>query len=151
MKKIAIIMLVVLICCAALSFTACGDKLKANEIRITVNGKDFIAEIADTKAAKEFRNLLPITLNMHSVNDRELYEDIPNVSFTQQIDSDATFEGDIVLRGDNRLTIFYAFANTDNWTKIGKIKNDDINVFVNAVTQAVNNSSSKTVKVTISK
>lgn len=145
-------MIVVLLCCAALSLTACGDKLKSNQIRITVGEKNFIADLADTKAAKELRNSLPMTITMHVTNERELYYDIPNVSFTQQLgEPDATFAGDIVLRGDNRLAIFYAFANTDSWTKIGKIQEDDVTAFVNAVTEAVAKSSNKTVKVTISK
>ena len=156
MRKFAIIMLAILLCCAAMALTACRDKdLPSGQIRITIGEKSFIAVLSDTKAAKELEKSLPLkNLKMHFLNNNELYYDIPNKSFVQQVEMDATFAGDIVLYGDNRLAMFYDFNNTDNWTKIGKVREEDKTAFVNAVMQAVQaarDAGKDTITVTISK
>ena len=156
MKKVAIILLAILLCCAVLSLTACGEKkLKSGQIRITIGEKSFIAELVDTKAAKELEKSLPLkNIKMHFLNNKELYYDIPGKTFVQQTENDATFGGDIVLFGDNRLAMFYDFANTDTWTRIGKIRDDDKTAFINAVMQAVQaakDAGRDTITVTISK
>ena len=154
MKKFATIMLVILLlCCAALSLTACGDKtLKSGQVKITIGEKSFIAELSDTKAAKELEKSLPKTIKMTAVNGQYVHGNVDGAKYTADaVPSEIMKAGDIMLQGDNELVLFYA-VNTSNdpLTRIGKIRDEDKTAFVNAVTQAVANSG-KTVTVTISK
>ena len=148
MKKIAIILVAVLLCCAAFSLTACDN----NQVKITVNGKSFVVELADTKAAAQFVKALPMTLEMHSVNG-QLYADMPDKTFSEQHDSsNPMVAGDIVLEGNNRLVMFYVFGNVNpTMTRIGKVREEDTDAFVAALTQAVQNASGGKVTVKISK
>lgn len=152
MKKFTIILLLVLLCCAVLSFSACGDKLKDGEIRITVGDKSFIAELSNTEAAKEFKKLLPLTLEMNSVSG-QLYNDIPDTTFPEQHDTEEPMRaGDVALEGNNRLVMFYAFGNVSpTMTRIASVKAEDKEAFVEAVDQALASGGSRKITVKISK
>ena len=158
MKKVAIILLVVLLLCATLSLTACGNKLKSGQIRITIGDKSFIAELADTKAAKEFEKWVAAadrTIPMSSAN-AQLYGNVNGQTFTQQPDADEPmYAGDLTMEGDNRFTMFYGWGNINpTMTRIGKIQSDDVTAFTNAIEQAVaaaKSAGKSTISVTLSK
>ena len=152
MKKFAIFALVtLLLCCTVLSLCSCNK----NQVTISIGEKSFVVELADTKAAKEFEKALPLTLKMTSNNNRELYRDVDGVTFTSTPDvggSGILDMGDVMLRGENRLVLFYSMDNSnESLTRIGKIREEDRAAFANAVVQALQASSSKSVTVRISK
>ena len=156
MKRIAIVLLVVLLLCAALSLTACGDKLKSGQVRITVGDKSFIAELADTKAAKQLEKALAtesISIKMTAVNSQYIHGNVANREFPSSAEESGIMDaGDIMMQGNNELVLFYAVnTSNDRLTRIGKIREEDRTAFANAVNQAVSNSSSKSVTITISK
>ena len=153
MKKFAIVLVVVLLCCAALSLAACGDKeLKDGQIRITIGSKSFIAELDDTTAAKQLEKELPLTVEMTAVNGQYLHANV-NRTFSEQAEPSGILNaGDIMLQGNNTLMLYYAFNNyNDSLTRIGKIREQDRTSFAEAVKQAVQNSDKKAVTVKISK
>lgn len=149
MKKFAIILVVILMCCAALSLAACDD----SQITITVNGKSFVVELADTKAAQQFAKSLPQTISTRSLNGRELYADIAGWTFTNQSEPSGLMEaGDIMLQGENRLIIFYnTDTSNDMLTRIGRVREKDIAAFAEAVTKAVAAADGGKITVKISK
>ena len=155
MKKFATLLLVILLCVTLLALVSCGDKTKKlaeNEVRITVGGSDFIAKLSDTKAAKELKKALPMTLEMRMLNaGTVLYTDLGSSEFTEQPDSSAPMsKGDIILRGNNRLEIYCGFAQPESVTRIGSIREQDVDAFVAAV-QALRDSGNSTTTVKISK
>ena len=153
MKKFAIVLVLILLCCAVLALGACGDKQqKDGEIRITIGDKSFIAELTNAKAAKELEKWLPQTFEMHFNNSGILYAYTANKTFTEQPDSSLPmYKGDIILRGNNRLEIYYGFNQPESLTRIGSIKEEYIDSFVEAVKQATAAADGGTITVKISK
>ena len=152
MKKIALVLVFILLACAVLALGACGDNLKDGEIRITIGNKSFIAKLTNVKAAKELERWLPQTFDMHFNSNGILYVDTGSKTFTEQTDSsDPLYKGDIVLRGNNRLEIYYGFNQPESLTRLGAIKEEYIDAFVEAVKQATADASGRTITVKISK
>ena len=95
---------------------------KTNKMRVIVGDKVFPATLADNNTAEEFRELLPITIDMKELNGNEKYYYF-NHNFT--VDSsvpDMIHAGDIMLYGQNCLVLFYdTFETTYSYTRIGAI------------------------------
>ena len=154
MKKLATILVVVLLCCAVLALGACGDKkLKDGQVRITVGGESFIAELTDVQAAKQFKAALPMTLEMNTLNaGNTLYADLGSKSFAEQPDSSEPLnKGDIILRGNNRLELCCGFGQPESVTRIGRVREQDLDAFIAAMQNAVQAANGGKVTVTFSK
>ena len=95
---------------------------KSNKMRVIVGDKVFPATLADNNTADEFRELLPLTIEMKELNGNEKYYYF-NHNFT--VDSsvpDMIHAGDIMLYGQNCLVLFYdTFETTYAYTRIGAI------------------------------
>ncbi len=116
-----------------------GKMLKANEtqamssadaesikIRISVNGKEFLADLYQTKTAEELKNRLPITLEMNELNGNEKYSYLPESLTTDSYRPDKINSGDIMLYGSDCLVLFYeCFDTSYSYTKIGRIEDTD--------------------------
>lgn len=98
------------------------ELLKSNKMRVIVDDKVFPATLADNNTAEEFKELLPITIEMKELNGNEKYYYF-NQNFT--VDSsvpDMIHAGDIMLYGRNCLVLFYdTFETTYAYTRIGAI------------------------------
>ncbi len=95
---------------------------KSNKMRVIVDDKVFPATLADNNTAEEFKELLPLTIEMKELNGNEKYYYF-NQNFT--VDSsvpDMIYVGDIMLYGRNCLVLFYdTFETTYAYTRIGAI------------------------------
>lgn len=91
-------------------------------IKLTIGGKSFEAELAAGATAKAFSALLPMTLNMNELNGNEKY-----CYLDKSLPSDASnpgtiHTGDILLYGNNCVVVFYkTFKTSYSYTRIGRI------------------------------
>ncbi len=98
---------------------------KMNEIlKISVNNKNYIANLEQNETVKQFLNLLPQEFNMKELNGNEKYVYINTALPTNSHIPDHIEIGDIMLYGNNCLVIFYkSFETSYSYTKIGHIEN----------------------------
>ncbi len=95
-------------------------------IKVTVNGKEFAAEIYDSKAGKAFCAMLPLSFEMEELNGNEkcryLSKKLPaSPEAVGRIEC-----GDIMLFGPSCLVVFYdSFDTTYSYTRIGRILNPE--------------------------
>lgn len=96
------------------------------DIKVIVNGTEFIAELFDNRTSEEFRKLLPLRFEMEELNGNEkcryLSKKLPADS-----ESVGNIEaGDIMLFGTSCLVLFYrSFSTTYSYTRIGRIRNTE--------------------------
>lgn len=99
---------------------------EANEMTITVNGKEFSAKFHDTKAAEEFKAMLPLTLNMSELNGNEKFIYLDDRFTTASESVGHINSGDIMLYGSNCIVLFYdSFSTPYSYTRIGYIEDPD--------------------------
>ncbi|MBQ2663947.1 MAG: hypothetical protein IJI39_09080 [Clostridia bacterium] len=116
-----------------------GDKLEnlpaaedSNTMTLTINGADFTAELEDNETAAEFKELLPMTINMSELNGNEKYYYMDSSLPTNSYRPGTINAGDIMLYGNNCLVVFYkTFSSSYSYTKIGHIT--DVTGIENAV------------------
>ena len=93
-----------------------------SEIKITIAGKIFTAELADTPAAAEFSKRLPLTLRMNELNGNEKYAGLPDKLPADSACPDRIGSGELMLYGNSTLVLFYeSFPTSYSYTRIGKI------------------------------
>ena len=95
-----------------------------NNLRVIVGDKVFPATLADSYAAEEFKELLPLTIDMNELNGNEKYHYL-TYSFTVDASvPDMIHAGDIMLYGQKCLVLFYdTFETSYSYTPIGAINN----------------------------
>ena len=118
-----------LIICAALLMTSCGESSEVQEvktlnaIKITVGGKTFTATLEDNPSARAFAETFPLEVVMNELNGNEKYfyldRDLPsNSEHVGKIHA-----GDLMLFGSNCVVIFYKdFSTSYNYTRLGKLE-----------------------------
>lgn len=95
-------------------------------ITITANGRKFSAALYDNETAREFKALLPLTLDMSELNGNEKYYYFPDSLPTNSSRPSRINTGDIMLYGSSCLVIFYeSFSTSYSYTPIGKIDDPD--------------------------
>ena len=93
---------------------------------ITVNGKEFMAELANTKAAEEFSAMLPLRFEMEEINGNEKCRYLSKKLTPESSCPGRIEKGDIMLFGQSCLIVFYAsFNTTSSYTSIGRITNPE--------------------------
>ena len=95
-----------------------------NKLKISVNGTELTATLADSTAAKELAEKLkaePVTVPLNEYGGFEKVGKLP-WSLTQTDESIVTEAGDIMLYQGNQMTIFYN-SNSWSYTKLGHIDN----------------------------
>lgn len=91
-------------------------------IEIIINGQEFHAELYENTAAQQFRDMLPLQLDMEDLHDNEKYYYFSNDFDTAEEEIKEIHEGDIFLYDNNCLVIFYENFETKNqYTPLGKI------------------------------
>ncbi|MBQ3886184.1 MAG: hypothetical protein II729_08725 [Ruminococcus sp.] len=97
---------------------------KKMKLKISVNGTDLSATLADSTAAKELAEKLkaePVTIKLNEYGGFEKVGKLP-WSLTKSDESIVTEAGDIMLYQGDQMTIFYN-SNSWSYTKLGHIDN----------------------------
>ena len=95
-----------------------------NKLKLSVNGTELTATLADSTAAKELAEKLkaePVTVTLNEYGGFEKVGKLP-WSLTKTDESIVTEAGDIMLYQGNQMTIFYN-SNSWSYTKLGHIDN----------------------------
>ena len=91
-------------------------------VNVTVNGKDFEAEIGGTEAAEQFLALFPLTMEMGELNGNEKYFYLDTTLSSQPASPDEIKCGDIMLFGTDCVVVFYkTFSTSYAYTRLGRI------------------------------
>ena len=99
---------------------------EVNEMKITVNGAEFSAKFHDTKAAEEFKAMLPLTLDMSELNGNEKYFYLDGHLTAESEKIGHINSGDIMLYGSDCVVLFYeSFSTPYSYTRIGYIEDPD--------------------------
>lgn len=98
-----------------------------NKIKVIIGTKVFVATLFENETAKEFKKMLPITLNMRDLNKNEKYfhfsKSFPMDKFSPKMIN----SGDLMLWNDNSFVLFYeTFSTNYQYTKVGKIDNPNM-------------------------
>ena len=92
-------------------------------MQITIGQHRFAAELADTAAATELRDLLPLTLNMADHLRNEKHAELPRTLSRNDSHPGRIQAGDIMLWQGNTLVVFYeSFDSAYSYTRLGKIR-----------------------------
>jgi len=123
--KFVPMMIWILILTKVLTLSMASD-LQAQQITMTVNGKQFAATLENNATANAFKAMLPLTLNMTELNANEKFADLPKSLPTNRYNPGTIEVGDILLYGSTTIVVFYKKFDTPySYTKIGKIENVD--------------------------
>ena len=98
------------------------DKEQDMKMKISVNGTELTAELADSVAAGELAEKLkagPVTVTLNEYGGFEKVGRLP-WTLTKTDESITTKAGDIMLYQGNQMTIFYG-SNSWSYTKLGSI------------------------------
>ncbi len=95
-----------------------------NKLKISVNGTELTATLADSTAAKELAEKLKAESMTVTLNEYGGFEKVGKLpwSLTKIDESIVTEAGDIMLYQGNQMTIFYN-SNSWSYTKLGHIDN----------------------------
>ena len=98
-----------------------------NKIKVIIGTKVFVATLFENETAKEFKKILPITLNMRDLNKNEKYFHFSKNFSMDKFSPKMINSGDLMLWNDNSLVLFYeTFSTNYQYTKVGKIDNSNM-------------------------
>ena len=93
-------------------------------IVVTINNKEFTAQLDDSAAAKEFYEMLPLSVTMTEMNGNEKYYVLPDELTNEDKKVGNIEAGDIMLYSSDYLVLFYdSFQTSYSYTPLGKIDN----------------------------
>jgi hypothetical protein len=129
-QKLSVIFLILLFLQSFMGISANEIKQKeenmSDKIKITIGSKVFIATLDENETVKEFKKMLPLTLNMNELNGNEKYFNFSQNLPTNSSKPKTIHSGDLMIWGSNTLVLFYkTFSTPYSYTKIGHI--DDLN------------------------
>ena len=99
---------------------------EVNEMKVNINGTEYTAHFYDTKAAEEFKAMLPLTLNMSELNGNEkyIYMDQDFTTASEKVGS--IKKGELMLYGSSCVVLFYdSFSTPYSYTRLGYIDDPD--------------------------
>lgn len=98
-------------------------KSQSSTMWITIGERRFAVTLADTQAAREFADMLPLTLDMEDLNNNEKKFDLPKSLTTNEYQPKTIHNGDIMLWGSRTLVVFYKTFNSPySYTLLGNTK-----------------------------
>ena len=103
---------------------AAGAAVKSEEARVlmTVGERSFTITLADNEAARAFRELLPLALNMAELNGNEKHGELPKALPTSASRPGTIRNGDLMLYGSRTLVVFYlTFDSSYSYTRLGRV------------------------------
>ena len=93
-------------------------------LEILVGDTTFTAQLADTEAARQLAERLPMELDMQELNGNEKYCYLSQTLSTNASYPDSIHTGDLMLFGSDCLVLFYKdFSTSYSYTPIGKLDN----------------------------
>ena len=96
---------------------------KGKTMQVSIGKYRFTAYLADTAAAAELRDLLPLTLNMADHLGNEKHAELPRTLSRNARRPGRIQAGDIMLWQGNTLVVFYeSFDSAYSYTRLGKIR-----------------------------
>ena len=102
------------------------------KLEVVVGDTVFTATFADTQAAREFAQMLPMTVHMSELNGNEKYYYMDDRLTTASIRPGTIETGDLMLYGSDCLVLFYeSFSSSYSYTRLGKL--DDPSALAAAV------------------
>lgn len=118
-------MIWILVLIKVLTLSMASDQ-QAQQITMTVNGKQFTATLENNATANAFKDMLPLTLNMTELNANEKFADLPKSLPTNRYNPGTIEVGDILLYGSSTIVVFYKKFDTPySYTRIGKVDQVD--------------------------
>ena len=99
------------------------------KMNVQIGGQTFTATLADTKAAQEFAQMLPMTITLDDYGGFEKVGSLGR-SLTASNSQTTTAAGDIVLYNSSNIVMFYG-SNSWSYTRLGKI--DDLTGWADAL------------------
>ena len=92
------------------------------KLNVKIGQKTFSATLEDNPATAEFRQMLPLTLDMPDLNANEKHVRLPERLPTDLIKPGTIRAGDLLLWGDDTLVLFYdTFRSSYSYTRLGKL------------------------------
>ena len=109
--------------------TEITDEEKESKLEVVVGDTVFTAAFADTQAAREFAQMLPVTIDM---SDYSGFEKVGSLGKTLTTSNSqiTTEPGDIILYNGNQIVIFYG-SNSWSYTRLAKV--DDLDGWAEAL------------------
>jgi len=102
--------------------TTGNNFLISSKMKIIIGSKTFTATLNDSEAAKAFKAMLPLTLNMDDFNRNEKKYDFPKSFPTKSVNPKNIKTGDLMIWSGNTLVLFYkSFPTPYSYTKLGQI------------------------------
>lgn len=93
-------------------------------LEILVADTTFTAQLADTEAARQLAESLPLELDMQELNGNEKYGYLSQALSTNASCPVFIHTGDLMLFGSDCLVLFYKdFSTSYSYTPIGKLDN----------------------------
>ena len=99
------------------------------KMNVQIGDQTFTATLADTTAAQEFAQMLPMTITLDDYGGFEKVGSLGR-SLTTSNSQTTTAAGDIVLYNGNNIVMFYG-SNSWSYTRLGKI--DDLTGWTDAL------------------
>ena len=102
--------------------TETDQEVNEMKIKIKINETEYTAHFYDTKAAEEFKTMLPLTLNMSELNGNEkyIYMDSDFTTASEKVGS--IKKGELMLYGSSCVVLFYdSFSTPYSYTRLGYI------------------------------
>jgi hypothetical protein len=108
------------------------EEVMKDTIRITIGERVFKATLEANDAAKAFKAMLPLTINMSDLNGNEKFFDFPSNLPANDSNPRTINSGDLMLWSSNTLVLFYkTFSTSYSYTRLGKI--EDLHGLSNAL------------------
>jgi hypothetical protein len=104
---------------------AVGSSVKGQESPIWMSFGDrrFPITLADTAAARAFKAILPLTLEMPDLNSNEKHVRLPKALPANASAPGTLRNGDLMLYGTDTLVLFYLTFNSPySYTRIGRLQ-----------------------------
>ncbi|HXV11931.1 MAG TPA: cyclophilin-like fold protein [Burkholderiales bacterium] len=98
--------------------------MKSEESRMwmTVGERRFAITLNDNEAARAFRAMLPLTLDMPDLNGNEKHVDLPKALPANASRPGTIRSGDLMLYGSRTLVLFYlTFDSSYSYTRLGRV------------------------------
>ena len=95
---------------------------EVKELKISIGETEYTAHFYDTKAAEEFKAMLPLTLNMSELNGNEKYIYMDKDFTAASEKADSIKKGELMLYGSSCVVLFYdSFRTSYSYTRLGYI------------------------------
>jgi hypothetical protein len=89
---------------------------------MTLGERRFAVTLADTKAARAFATMLPLSIDMADLNSNEKHADLSESLPTDTSQPGTIRNGDLLLYGSKTLVLFYlTFESPYSYTRLGRV------------------------------